>query len=192
MQHHYRSRWLWAGMLLAAISLAGCGSQGQSSAASTSSSIHAALPSQTATQSPQEQGQTMTIYVLRGEPYGVVGPDHKHHDTIAPANLVLRQGVPVTLTIINYDEGAHTITAPDLGLNIQIQPGQQQSNDTVKPVTTTYRFTPTKTGDFRWYCTLPCDKGGGYWAMTSGYDGPDQDGFMAGYFIVIPNGSQAL
>jgi uncharacterized cupredoxin-like copper-binding protein len=125
-----------------------------------------------------------TIHVLRGE-QAAPGPDHHGHDMIVPANLVLKAGQPVVLTIINYDEGAHTITAEKMGVNIQVKAGHEQKDGSVTPVTTVARFTPTKKGIFRWHCLLSCDKGGHYWAMSQGYDGPGQDGFMAGYFIVM-------
>jgi hypothetical protein len=38
---------------------------------------------------------------------------------------------------------------------------------------------------YRWYCAVDCDTGGGHWAMTDGYDGKAQDGFMAGNIVVL-------
>jgi hypothetical protein len=132
------------------------------------------------------------VYVLRGHPYGLIGPDGKHHDTIIPSNFVLRAGVAVRLTFVNFDEGPHTMSIPGLGINIYIKPGTQLKNGEVSPTTTVFTFTPHKVGDFRWQCDIPCDKGGGYWAMSAGRDGPDQDGFMAGYVVVLPNSPGAM
>jgi len=128
--------------------------------------------------------EQFTVSVLRGE-MSVVGPDGNHYDTIVPANYVIKVGVPVHLTIINYDEGPHTMTSKGLGIDIQVKAGHEQSNGDVTPGTTEATFTPTAKGNFRWHCTLPFDRGGKFWAMSKGYDGPDQDGYMAGYFFVM-------
>ena len=134
-------------------------------------------------QAQSAAGQHDTWYVFRGEE-GVKGPDGKGHDAFVPSSLVAKVGQPVTLSVINYDEGGHTITCDGLNLDQQIQAGIASGND-VKPVTTTFTFTPQKAGVFRWVCNVKCDKGGNYWAMTDGYDGPGQDGFMAGFIVVI-------
>jgi heme/copper-type cytochrome/quinol oxidase subunit 2 len=66
-----------------------------------------------------------------------------------------------------------------------VKPGHEKADGSVTPETTEYSFTPTKKGVFRWHCAIPCDKGGHFWAMSKGYDGPDRDGYMAGYFVVM-------
>ncbi|MGC8469289.1 MAG: hypothetical protein ACP5NI_05210 [Acetobacteraceae bacterium] len=150
--------------------------------------------------------QVLTMYVLPGG-MGFVGPDHLHHDTIAPANLVLRAGQPVTLRVVNFDDGMHTIYAPGLKLDLLIRPGVHykkpintatsdvqgkkdpdvDNEHTIKPTVSTVTFTPAKAGEFRWHCLVPCDGGKTKrWDMTASFDGPDQDGFMAGYFKVLP------
>jgi len=132
----------------------------------------------------QTAAEQITVSVLRGE-QSVIGPDGNRHDTIIPANYVFKVGVPVHLTIINYDEGPHTMTSAKMGLNIQIKAGKEHADGTVTPATTEVTFTPKVKGNFRWHCTIPCDRGGKFWAMSKGYDGPDQDGYMAGYFVVM-------
>ncbi|HLJ59248.1 MAG TPA: hypothetical protein VKZ50_05905 [bacterium] len=127
--------------------------------------------------------QQMTMYVFRGV-QGILGPDGKGHDAIVPPNFVVKVGVPVHLSIINYDEGAHTITCKDLGLDIQIKGGKQVGSN-VEPVTTTASFTASKKGTFRWYCALACDAGGHGWAMEQGYAGPSKEGYMAGFIVVM-------
>jgi plastocyanin len=127
--------------------------------------------------------QQVTLYVFRGE-QGIKGPDGKGHDAFVPSSFVVKAGVPVHLVIINYDEGPHTITAPDLGLNILVNPGKTVGSN-VEPVTTTASFTTSKRGPHRWYCAMACDAGGGGWAMQQGYAGPDKEGFMAGYIVVL-------
>lgn len=81
-------------------------------------------------------------------------------------------------------EGPHSITAPDLSINQLIIPGNEVGDD-VQPVTTTFTITPTKKGVFRWHCIPPCDAGHRGWAMTDGFGGPGQEGFMAGYIVVV-------
>lgn len=125
------------------------------------------------------------VYVLPGaNGLGFTGPDKAHHDTMVPSSFVLRKGVAVTFTVINLDDMSHSITAPGLGINIIVKPGIDRSNGTVAPRTTTYTFTPAKAGEFRWYCVFPCDMPT-HWAMSASYDGPDQDGFMAGIIRVL-------
>jgi plastocyanin len=128
-------------------------------------------------------GQEVTLYVFRGV-QGIKGPDGKGHDAFVPSSFVVKAGAPVHLTIINYDEGAHTITSKELGLNIIIKGGKEVGN-TVEPVTTTASFTPSKRGTYRWYCALACDAGGGGWAMEQGYAGPSKEGYMAGFIVVL-------
>jgi heme/copper-type cytochrome/quinol oxidase subunit 2 len=127
--------------------------------------------------------QHYTIYVLPGS-MGFVGPDKQHHDTIAPSDFVLKAGVPVTFTVVNFDDGSHSITSQGLGLNIMIKPGKDEPNGGINPTVTTYTLTPTKKGEFRWNCMVMCD-GPSHWAMSSGFDGPGQDGYMAGWIKVF-------
>jgi heme/copper-type cytochrome/quinol oxidase subunit 2 len=140
--------------------------------------------------------EEITVYVLPGAS-GFTGPDQKHHDTIAPSEFVLHRGVPVTFKIVNYDDGMHTIFAPDLDLNITIEPatpGKAQKasveDDNAEnvsantPTTTTFTFTPEERGEFRWWCVAMCDAPS-HWAMSDDYDGPARDGFMAGKIKVL-------
>jgi hypothetical protein len=131
--------------------------------------------------SAAEQTLSATMY---GSSLGIKGPDGKPHDIMIPTNFVLKVNQPVTLSVVNYDEGPHTITATDLGLNLVIKGGKEQKDGSVIPVTTVFHFTPAKKGVFRWFCSLPCDEKHGSWDMTASKAGPDQDGFMAGYIVV--------
>jgi heme/copper-type cytochrome/quinol oxidase subunit 2 len=129
--------------------------------------------------------QHITLYVLPGGGgLGFTGPDKAHHDTVVPSSFVLRRGVPVTVTVINLDDMRHSITAPRLGVNIIVKPGRDRGSGAVAPSTTTYRFTPVKSGEFRWFCVFPCDMPH-HWAMSASFDGPDRDGFMAGVIRVL-------
>lgn len=145
--------------------------------------------------------EAFTMRVMPGD-MGLLGPDQRHHDSMEPANLVPHKGVKVTLTIINYDVSGHTISVPEMNLLAMVAPGIKlvpgAKSDTrdeidlpgpeseVKPVITTVSFTPTTAGQFRWNCLIPCDGGANAaWAMSDGVGGPDQLGYMAGYFTVL-------
>ena len=130
-----------------------------------------------------ESGQQLTA-TMYGSKLGIKGPDGLPHDKLIPADFVIKSGVPVTLVVVNYDEGPHTITAPDLGLNLMMKGGHEQPDKSVAPVTTTFHFTAAKKGVFRWFCALPCDAKHGAWDMKAGYSGPDKESFMAGFIVV--------
>lgn len=115
--------------------------------------------------------------VSEGHEGGSLGPDGLKHDTIIPADFTVYAGQTVELSAVNYDEGAHTITNPALGIDFQF-PGAKSDG---VPSVTQFQFTPTKAGVYQWYCRLPCDLGQGGWAMTNG----GQPGFMAGNITVL-------
>ncbi|HEY8645708.1 MAG TPA: hypothetical protein VIL77_07525 [Gaiellaceae bacterium] len=120
--------------------------------------------------------QTMVIV---GHSLGAKGSDGLRHDTTLGASFTVAQGSRVTVTVYNYDEGPHTISAPKLGLDVTV-PGAKDEKNGV-PSQKTFTFTATKTGKFLWVCSLPCDKGQGYWDMKSA---GKKIGFMAGYITV--------
>ena len=123
-----------------------------------------------------------TVYALPGN-MGFVGPDGQHHDTIAPSFFVLKVGVPVTFTVVNFDDGGHSITAPGL-MNIMLKPGTDEPDGSIKPAVTTYTFTPTKAGEFKWHSIVKCD-GPSHFSMSNSFNGPGQDGYMAGLIKVM-------
>lgn len=133
----------------------------------------------------QQAVQPVTLYVFESEEH-IVGPDGLSHETVVPANFVVRAGSPVQVRVINLDDTRHSITAPRLGLDAIVRAGRNnEATGKVIPVTTTFTFTPKKTGVYRWYCRLPCDQEANFWAMGDGYRGPSREGFMAGFIIVI-------
>lgn len=136
----------------------------------------------TATASPATSKTAYTTMIIVGHTLGQKGSDGLNHDTTYGANFSVERGQKTTVTVYNYDEGPHTITNKALGLNVAI-PG---AKDEVKgvPSKTIFSFTPKKAGKFRWFCSLPCDKGQGYWAMNATKAGMGRDGFMAGYITV--------
>ncbi|MGH2936900.1 MAG: hypothetical protein ACRDPE_02130 [Solirubrobacterales bacterium] len=73
------------------------------------------------------------------------------------------------MTVLNYDEGEHGFTSPQLGLNATFPAGSAK-----KPSRTTFTFrAPTSKGSYLWWCALPCDP----WAMS-------HVGYMRGYVSV--------
>lgn len=113
-----------------------------------------------------------------GKKLGYTTPDGKGHDTYIPANLHVKVGELVKVTVTNYDEGPHTFSAPQIGVSASI-PGATNADKGI-PSKTTFTFVVKKAGKFRWYCALPCDRKAKGWAMTPGSSGPDRDGYMAG------------
>lgn len=123
-----------------------------------------------------DAGAPISLYVLPG---GIKAADGQLHDAVVPSSVVLQSGVPTTLNIVNYDGGAHTITAPDLGLNLMIDAGTS-----AQPTTTTATLTIPQPGVYRWFCGLTCD-GPSHFAMGDGWGGPGQEGYMAGNIVVV-------
>ena len=121
-------------------------------------------------------GAPLTLYVLPG---AIKAPDGGLHDAIVPSSVVIAAGVPTTLNIVNFDGGGHSITSPDLGLDLDVDAGNRS-----QPVTTTATLTVAQPGVYRWYCDETCD-GPSHFAMSDGWDGPSQTGYMAGNFVVV-------
>jgi plastocyanin len=132
-----------------------------------------------ATASSKKAASVTQTMVIVGHSLGAKGSDGLRHDTTLGANFTVAQGSRVTVTVYNYDEGPHTITAAKLGLNVTIPGAKDEENGIASK--TTFTFTAKKAGKFLWFCSLPCDKGQGYWDMQS----PSKKiGFMAGYITV--------
>ena len=106
---------------------------------------------------------------LKVSPGSKLGPDGEKHDAFSPANFTLKVGVPVKITISNYDNMPHSLTSPALGLNIQAK----EATSDGQPGITTFIFTPHNAGDYHWLCIDPCDLEANGWAMS-------QDGYMQG------------
>lgn len=125
-------------------------------------------------------GGQVIKYTIVGADDGNKGPDGKTHDTFSTQDSTsIPVGTKVTLQFTNKDDGQHTFTLPDLGINVMV-PGAKNDN----PGTATYTFTASKAGSYRWYCAIPCDTDNNGWAMTKATAGNDQDGFMAGTLTV--------
>ena len=62
---------------------------------------------------------------------------------IAPANLEVKAGVPVELTVTNEGKQVHGVWMPEFGIAQDIRPGKTQ----------VFKFTPDKPGRFRYVCS---------------------------------------
>lgn len=145
-------------------------------AAATAFSANTALAA-----SAQTQAVTKTIYVLADD-MGLVGPDKQHHDSFLPSSFVLKAGQTYKLVFVNYDDMAHSFTSSSLHVNVIVKAATHKAgSDAIVPTTTTYTFTPTKAGQFRWHCNMPCDP----YSMKASAKGMDRNGFMAGYVVVM-------
>jgi hypothetical protein len=102
-----------------------------------------------------------------------LGPDKKMHDAFTPTDFSAKAGQKIALTVYNYDGGDHSITAPELHLNLVI-PGAKQDG---VPTIMTFTFTITKAGAYHWLCVVPCDDDAKGWAMS-------HDHYMAGTITI--------
>jgi plastocyanin len=124
--------------------------------------------------------QALTVYVF-GPEQGIMGSDGQPHEAFVPSNLVVKAGTLVRVTFVNYSRVPHNFVQPQLNLDLVIGAGGTAAH----PATTSIAFTPAKKGVYRWFCSLPCDKGHAMWAMGRGYGGPSREGFMAGNIVVL-------
>ncbi|UOF92091.1 hypothetical protein LSG31_07770 [Fodinisporobacter ferrooxydans] len=166
---------------VASITLAGCGQNTAAPASADQSAKSAAqqttaqtkqdsTASATDTNTAAQQPQNVNLVV---EPGMKLGPDGKLHDAFINGDFTVTVGQPVKLTIYNYDDGTHTLTASDLNLDVKVQGSKKKG----EPGVTTVTFTPTKTGTFNWICKDPCDGENNQWAMA-------HQGYMQGKITV--------
>jgi len=109
------------------------------------------------------------LVIRSDDEHGKKGPDGKWHDAYLPANFTVLAGVPVQVTVYNYDGGAHSFTSSTLGVNKLIPAAKGN-----KPSITTFTFTAKKAGKYLWWCNQPCDP----WAMS-------HVGYMRGYVSAV-------
>jgi plastocyanin len=100
--------------------------------------------------------ETVSLKVI---PEGKKGPEGKLHDDFTVTEFHVIVGKPLTLKIDNTDTVPHSITAPEAGVNIIVQPGTHE-----------YKLTVDKPGTYEWHCIFPCDP----WSM-------EHVGYMRGY-----------
>lgn len=91
---------------------------------------------------------------------GTYGTDGQVQDNFSPAFFSVPAGKTVHVVVYNYDDAAHSFTAPALGVNVQVPAGGS------KPSVTRFSFTASGPGNFFWVCAIPCDN---YSMNTPGY-----------------------
>jgi membrane fusion protein, multidrug efflux system len=104
--------------------------------------------------------KTISLKVIAA---GKIGPDGIKHDSLTKTEFAVKVGQKLDLTIDNTDEGEHSITSPQIGVNIVIKPGIH-----------TYELVVKEKGRFSWFCLIPCDDAANGWAMQHA-------GFMSGF-----------
>ncbi len=153
---------------LSTLMLFGCGSNAATS--SPPAQNNTKMTSKPA--APKLKQQNVALTVLPG---GRLGPDGKMHDTFTTPNFTVVAGVPVKLSVYNYDSGKHSVTSGALHLNL-VAKGSTKNG---VPAITTATFTPGKAGKYIWQCMEPCDGQNGGWSMT-------HLGYMRGTINVVP------
>jgi hypothetical protein len=104
--------------------------------------------------------ERISLKVIAG---GKLGPDKIMHDAFTKTEFAVKVGQRLDLTIDNTDEGEHSITSPQIGVNIIVKPGVH-----------TYEVVVKEKGRFSWFCVIPCDDTANGWAMQHA-------GYMSGY-----------
>jgi plastocyanin len=132
------------------------------------------------------------------KPDARLGSDGGKHDAFVPrADLTVKAGQTVRMSISNYDDMPHSFTSPGLAAGAAIPTSEQQRQGSGRDLTvmpglgigldvnlpgatgkgpskTTFTFrAPTKPGTYVYYCKLPCDP----WAMS-------HFGYMMGHIRV--------
>ena len=109
----------------------------------------AAVPSYTApTSVPATSSPTTPSAAMQAQKITVIGTEY----SFTPSTFTLKKGQAVELTFKNSGKFPHNLAISDLGVKTKtIMPGEED----------TIQFTPTKTGQFAFLCTVPghADKG---------------------------------
>jgi len=103
------------------------------------------------------------VVSLQVIPGSKLGPDKIKHDAFTKTEFAVKVGQTLQLKIDNTDEGEHSITSPEIGVNIVVKPGIH-----------TYQIVVREKGRFSWFCVIPCDDVANGWAMQHA-------GYMSGY-----------
>jgi FtsP/CotA-like multicopper oxidase with cupredoxin domain len=156
--------------------------------AAATRAAHARLATVSSTAAPVDH---VTIYVFRKKSLLPGAPGGAYHDEMVPSTWAVRVGVWTEVTMINYDDGPHSLTIPQLGLDEIAQGGtkittpfagetQWETLNLAVPTVTTFVFRVSAAGLYAWHCEIPCDGGvaGVSYAMT-----PANDFGMTGFIV---------
>jgi heme/copper-type cytochrome/quinol oxidase subunit 2 len=121
----------------------------------------ATAPATTSTGAAKSNATPAKLISLEIVPGGKLGPDKLKHDYFTKTEYAVKVGQTLDLKIDNTDEGEHSITSPEIGVNIVVKPGIH-----------TYQLVVKEKGRFSWFCIIPCDTEANGWAMLhAGYMG---------------------
>lgn len=169
--------------------LAGCGSAASTSSATNSTAAPTTAAAPTTTEAPTTTtaapAQNVSLQLVTESASG----SKTGYPRFVPADVTVKQGSPVTLTITSYDDGPAPLPA-SLATYETIQGGTETVDGTAvtsvpnanishtfsvpdlgvnvlipavpsgaKTTTVTFTFTPSKTGTFTWHCFAPCGDG---------------------------------
>ena len=155
--------WLAGFGVLAALlmSIIAISQSSQHNTVTITSGIAPSATSSAATSAPANlPAETISLKVVPG---GKLGPDKIKHDYFTKTEFVVKVGQRLDLRIDNTDEGEHSITSPEIGVNLIVKPGVH-----------TYQIVVKEKGRFSWFCVIPCDDTANGWAMQHA-------GYMSGY-----------
>ncbi len=116
------------------------------------------LPANFSTYSPPMQNRSFTQLVI---------PDFAGtgYDKFFPGVMVVNQGDTINVTVRNTDDMPHGFAIAAYNMSVGANPGQDQPNGTILPVTTSIDpFVASNAGIFRFLCTSPC--GAGHFEMV--------------------------
>jgi heme/copper-type cytochrome/quinol oxidase subunit 2 len=111
------------------------------------------LPSDFSNYNPSAQTRSFTELTL---------PDFAGdgYDNFFPGTMVVNQGDTVNVSVRNTDDMPHGFAVAAYGINVAVNPGQDLSDGSIAPVTTSVSpFVASTPGIFRFLCTTPCGPG---------------------------------
>jgi hypothetical protein len=115
------------------------------------SGVTAPATSSTGASTTNAPAKLISMKIIAG---GKLGPDKLKHDDFTKTEFAVKVGQRLDLKIDNTDEGEHSITSPQIGVNIVVKPGIH-----------TYQLVVKEKGRFSWFCIIPCDTEANGWAM---------------------------
>jgi plastocyanin len=143
--------------IVAVVALASPGTQTVQAAPASSAAV-----APTSSTTAVAKSEAVKLVIKSDSEHGRLGPDGKWHDAFLPANFTVHAGDRVTVTVYNYDSGQHSFTSSSLSATALINQMIPAGSPTA-PSKTTFTFTaPDQTGQYAWWCAVPCDP----WAMA--------------------------
>lgn len=146
--------------IVAVVALARPGTPTVQAAPASSAAVASSNPTSGTTAGAKSEA--VKLVIKSDSEHGRLGPDGKWHDAFLPANFTVHAGDRVTVTVYNYDTGQHSFTSSSLSATALINQTIPAGSPTA-PSKTTFTFTaPDQTGQYAWWCAVPCDP----WAMA--------------------------